>query len=142
MKKSLRLACLLPLLLTGLSCGDIPDVYSISIPNLKIEADSSIVSMDLHINAGTVQAIQNIPIGWNITVDDDASWRCKIKGNSTVGAASLQPDELKRLAFIVRRNESGNFKFDISGTLSTSRSFENAKQIEVKMQDFLLTGVQ
>ncbi len=132
----------MPLLLASLSCGDKPDVYSISIPNLKADPDSSITALDIQVNAGTVQAIQNIPIGWNLTVEDDASWRSRIRGNSTIGAASLAPDELQRVAFIVRRNETDNFKFDVTGTFTISKSFEATKTIQATMRDFTLTGTQ
>ncbi len=136
------MACLLPLLLTGLSCGDNPDVYSISIANLKADKDAAIGKLEVRINAGTIQSVQNIPIGWIITIDDDVSWRSVIRGNSQGASATLSPDELQRIALIVRRNETANFKFDVSGTFTEVKTFGNPTKIEATMNDFLLKGVQ
>jgi hypothetical protein len=142
MTNRLRLTCLLPLLLMGLSCGDTPDVYSITVPNLKLEPDWTIVGFDVHINAGSVQALQNIPLGWAFTVVDNATWQTKIKGVCTVQAASLSAAELSKIVLIVRKNEGENFKFDISGTLTTNRAFENARLIPVTAKDFQLAASQ
>ena len=70
MKICFRIACLSPLLLMGLSCGsgDKPDVYAISIPNLHVDSSSSIVALELNINAGSVLAVQNIPISGTATI--------------------------------------------------------------------------
>jgi hypothetical protein len=142
MKICFRIACLSPLLLMGLSCGsgDKPDVYAISIPNLHVDSSSSIVALELNINAGSVLAVQNIPIGWILNINDDVSWRTKIKGNTTLGAASLAADELKRLTFIVRRNETEHFQFDISGTATISKPFQKRQDIPLTLKDFSLAA--
>ncbi len=142
MKSRCCWACLLPLLLAGLSCGDKPDVYAISIPKLKADPQGSITGLEIRINAGTVQGVQNIPIGWNMSIEDDANWISKVRGNSTIGAASLSPDELKRIVFLVRRNERENFNFDVSGTFTVSKNSERPQKIQATMQDFSLTGTQ
>ncbi len=122
----------------GLSCGssDKPDVYAISIPNLQIDSNSSIVGLELNINAGSVLAVQSIPIGWTLNINNDASWRTKIKGNTTLGAASLASDELKRLTLIVRRNETEHFQFDVSGTATVSKAFQKRQDIPLTRKDF------
>jgi hypothetical protein len=142
MKYSFRLTCLLPLLLMGLSCGDPPDVYSITIPNAKVEPDWTIVGLDFSINAGSVQAVQNIPLGWTFTVADGATWQTKIKGVCTTQSGSLSADELKKIVFIVRRNEGDNFKFDISGNFTTTRAFDNGKLVPLTIKDFSLGTAQ
>jgi hypothetical protein len=49
-----------------------------------------------------------------MAIDNNANWTSRIKGNATLGAAFLAPDEFKRLAFIVRRTEAPNLKFNLS----------------------------
>ncbi len=140
MKIRYRLFSLLPLLLISWSCGDKPDVYSISIPNVKVDADSSITSFQMDLNAGTVQSVEGIPIGWNVDISDDVSWRSRVSATSTAGAATLSAEELKRLAFIVRRNETDTFKFAVSGSVTTSKSFENPKKTDLAQKDFALSA--
>lgn len=124
-------------LLGTASCGDKPDVYDISIPNLKASPDETIVSLEISVRAGSVQSISNIPIGWQVTLDNDANWVSRIKARSTLGAASLAPDEVHRLVINVRRNEFANFKFDISGSASLAKTFDNRK-LALTMEDFAL----
>jgi hypothetical protein len=77
-----------------------------------------------------------------MSIEDDANWISKVRGNSTIGAASLSPDELKRIVFLVRRNERENFNFDVSGTFTVSKNSERPQKIQATMQDFSLTGTQ
>jgi hypothetical protein len=50
-------------------------VYSISVPLLKTFAGERVVSFEIDLTAGTVQAVSNLPIGWYVVVDNDASWK-------------------------------------------------------------------
>jgi len=142
MKQGILVTSLLPLLLMGWSCGDQPDVYSITMPHLKADPDWTIIGMDLKINAGSVQGVQNIPLGWTFTITDGSEWQSNIKGVCTAQAASLSPDEVKKIVFLVRRNEGENFKFDIGGTYTTTKGFDNGKLNPVTVQDFSLSGSQ
>lgn len=129
-------------LLTSLSCGDKPDVYDVSIPNLKISPDQSVTSFQINVNAGSIVGTSNIPVGWNVLIEDDVSWRSRVKANATAGAASLSAEELKRLIFVVRRNEGAAFKFDVSGSSIVSKNFEDPKKMPLAMADFSLVGTQ
>jgi len=142
MKQGIRVASLLPLLLMGWSCGDQPDAYSVTLPHFKADPGWNAIGVDFEIKAGSVVAIQNIPLGWTFTVADDADWHTKIKGICTARDAALPPDEMKRIVFQVRRNESEGAKFDISGTVNTTKAFDTGKQTAVTMQDFSLSGSQ
>jgi hypothetical protein len=131
------LACLALALLATVSCGEKPDVYNITIPSLKATADESIIFVEVVVNAGTIQSVSNIPIGWQVRIDNDANWISKIRANAMVGAATLSPDELKRIVFNVRRNETDTFKFNVTGTASLSKTFDKRK-LDMTMGDFTL----
>lgn len=137
MSRFLVFACLAFAFLATVSCGDKPDVYNITIPALKASVDESVVFLDITVNAGTIQGVNNIPVGWQIRVENDANWISRIRANSSVGAANLGADELKRIVFNVRRNESENFKFDITGTASLSKTFDKRK-LALTIADFSL----
>ncbi len=141
MSRRLAFGCIFLALLTAVGCGEKPDVYSISLSNLKVSLDDSIVSFEVHITAGSVEGISKIPLGWQVAVDNDVNWQSRIRAITTVGAATLAPDELKRLVFTVRRNEYGDATFDVSGILSVSKAAETRK-LTVKMEDFNLSAIQ
>lgn len=128
-------------LLSTAGCGDKPDVYNVSIPAIKATSDESIINIEVAVNAGTIQAVSNIPLGWQIHIDNDANWISHVRANATVGAASLAADELKRVVFNIRRNEADNFKFTITGTAALATTFEKRK-LDLTMQDFTMNGTQ
>jgi hypothetical protein len=142
MRAWIRVASLLPLLLMSWSCGDQPDVYSVSMPHLKVDQDWTIVGMDLKMNAASVEGVQNIPLGWTFTITDGSEWQTQIKGVCNEQAAALTPEEVKKIVFLVRKNEGPDSKFDIGGTYTTTKSFDNGKLNSVTMQDFSMGGNQ
>jgi hypothetical protein len=140
MYKLLRVApaaCLLLALLTADSCGDVPDNCSISVQNLKIASEESVVSFEFDVKAGAVESIAKLPMGWQFTIDKEANWSSKVTGRTTLGATSMSSDEFKRLVFTVRRSGSSDNKFDVSGIVSASRSFTN-ETVALKLGDFNL----
>jgi len=115
------------------------DIYTVSIPNLRVSAGESVVSFEVDVTAGAIQSVSNIPLGWYFVVDNDASWLTKIKANSTVGAASLKPEDLRKVQFVVKKNEFGDLKFELSGVVSVTKDYKKERQLRLKMGDFALT---
>jgi len=142
MKHWIRVASLLPLLLTGWSCGDQPDAYSVSLPHLKVDQDWSVIGIDLKISSGSVQGVQNIPLGWTLTIVDGSEWQTQVKAVCAVQAAALTPDEVKKIVFLVQKNETDGSKFDMGGTYTTTKNFDNGKLNTLTMQDFSMGGSQ
>ena len=71
-------------------------------------------------------------------VENGVDWRSKVKAAATMGAATLSPDELGRLTFNVRRNETTDFKFDLNGTIVLAKSFANPRKVSVGFHNFVL----
>jgi hypothetical protein len=61
--RAASLACLFLATLSAVTCGDKPDVCSVSLPDLKASDDKSIVSLQVEVNAGSVQGMANVPLG-------------------------------------------------------------------------------
>ena len=113
--------------------------YSVRIPGLRVAPGESVVSFEIYITAGAIQSVLNVPVGWYLVVDNDASWQTKIKANTTVGAAALKPEDFKRFRFLVKKNEFGDLKFELAGTVSVTKNFQQERPIQLKMSDFALT---
>src|SRR5260370_7609397 len=64
---------------------------SISIPNLQVSDKERVVGFAIHITSGRIAALPNIPIGWDISVDNNASWNTEIKAPTTVTPAPPPP---------------------------------------------------
>jgi len=95
-----------------------------------------VVSFEVDVTAGAFESASNLPVGWYIAIDNDASWQTKITANTTVGAAALKPEEFEKLRFSIDKNESGGLKFRLSGIVSVTKDFQKSRPIPLKMGDF------
>jgi hypothetical protein len=137
-----RFVCLFSLalmLLVSAGAAEKPAEYTVSISNVRVSAGESVVSFEIDVTAGAFESVSDVPVGWYLTVDNDASWQTKIKANTTVGAAALKPEDLRKLRFKVKKNEFGDLKFDLAGTVSVTKDYQKERPLHLKMSDFALT---
>jgi len=113
---------------------------SVSIPNLICSADERIVGFEIEITAGMVRSVSNLPMGWHLIVDNDASWRTKITGTTEVGAAALSPSDLKKLRLLVTKDGTES-AFAVTGTASVTKDFQNSRSIALRGSDFAVSKV-
>ena len=59
-----------------------------------------------------------------------------------VGAAALSPEELKKLKFLMEKNEFEGLKFQIEGTVSVTEDFVKTRNIQLISTNFRLTPAQ
>ena len=127
---------------TSMGSSETTEAYIVSIPNLRASSGELVVAFEVDVTAGAIQSVSNLPVGWYFVLDNDASWHTKIKANSTVGAASLTPENLKKIQFVVKKNEFGDLKFELSGAVAVTKDYEKETQLPLKMSDFSLVPTQ
>jgi len=129
----------LALLVVSAGTSQKAELTSVSIVNLRTSPGESVVSFEVDAAAGMVQSVQNLPIGWYLTIDNDASWRAKIKANTTVGAASITPEELGKIRFVIKKHEL-YLKFALTGVVSLTKDYERERTIQLNLRDFAITS--
>lgn len=112
------------------------EALSLSISGLEALDDEMIVSFSISVTAGAFQSIENIPIGWYLSIDNDASWQTKIKANTIVGAASISTKDFKRIKLIIIKNEFMDLKFALSGVVSLTKDYEKERQVPLRLSNF------
>jgi hypothetical protein len=113
---------------------------SISVNHLDISPDERVTSLQIKLSAATVQDISNLPIGWNLHIDNSASWLTTIDGDHEVGAAALFAKDFSRLCFTVKKDESMS-KFAVSGVVSVTKDWDKFREVQLKPSDFMLKPV-
>jgi hypothetical protein len=93
----------------------------------------------IDVTAAAFESVSPLPVGWYFQLDNDASWNTYFKGQITVGAAALTAAQLKQLRFRVRKNEGGDVKFAVSGTVSLTEDFIQDRQVSLQIGDFAIT---
>jgi hypothetical protein len=116
--------------------------YAVSVDNLALTTGERITNFEIQITAGAFRDISNLPVGWEIDVDNDASWQTTVKASCQVGAASLEPKEFKKLKFLIEKYEYGDAKLGLLGTVYVTRDFKKGSRIPLKMSDFTVTPLK
>lgn len=110
---------------------------SVSIPNLQNTARERVVGFELHIMSGRIAAVPNVPIGWHISIDNDASWNTVIKASATVGAAALTRDFFRKFV-VIERNTSLGAPFSVHGEVAVTKNFATERRIRIGMADLAM----
>jgi hypothetical protein len=110
----------------------------VSIPSLSIQKNERIIGFEIRVRSGRIAQIPNVPIGWNVFVDNDPSWNTVVKGSIAVGAAAMDADFLRH--FIIVEAEEGapsDMPFALQGKVVVTSDFSSERTIPLIMKDFL-----
>jgi hypothetical protein len=86
--------------------------------------------LQLSLTAARVHSLREIPLGWQISVDNDASWNTEIRGAATVGAAALDAAFFNKLCFIETADASIP-AFSAEATFIVTADFQAQRDIVV-----------
>ncbi len=111
------------------------ETVSFRVPHVATSTGERIVSFEIKLTSGMVEAVSNLPMGWYVEVDNDPSWDTTIEGNIRVGAAALDPDEFRKLRITVQKDTTYS-PFAVSGTVAVTTDFEKTRNIALSAADF------
>jgi hypothetical protein len=114
-------------------------IVSVSVPALQLSKNERIIGFEIHVRSGRIALLPNVPIGWNISVDNDPSWNTVIKGSIEVGAAATDPDFFRDFMVIqVEEDAPSNMPLDLQGEVIVTSDFTSEKRIKLLMKDFAI----
>lgn len=101
--------------------------------------DEKIVGFELKIVSGGISSLVSVPMGWNISIDNDPSWKTGVAGSVLVGAASLNINEFNNI-FVVEKNELMGIKFnvEIDIIVTVTKDFDKTKTVHFELKDLIL----
>jgi hypothetical protein len=115
---------------------------SVSVPVLHLANNERIIGLEIHVRSGRIARLPNIPMGWNISVDNDASWNTIVKGSIVVGAAAMYADFLRDfIVVVVDRDSSSDAPFNMHGEVIVTSDFIKERRIKLSMKDFATKSV-
>jgi hypothetical protein len=112
-----------------------PDLLIVSIPHIDAQPGERVVGFHLILSAGAVRRLDHIPVGWSISIDNDASWKTSITATVEVGAAALDPSFFQHF-LTVQKNEFGDVKFALGGEVSLTKDFATERKITLTKESF------
>jgi len=128
-----------PVLLGGVRAQS--QIVSVSVPALHVANKERIVGFEIHVRSGRIALLPNVPIGWNVSVNNDPSWNTVVKGSIDVGAAAMDPEFLRDFLVVeVERDAPSDMPFDLQGEVIVTSDFLSEKHMKLTMKDFAVKG--
>ena len=130
------LLCSLALLGNGLRVH--AQTMIVSVPVMHLQNNERVIAFEVHVRSGRIARLPNVPIGWNISVENDPSWNTVVRGSIVVGAAALSADFFRR--FVVVEGEKptpSDMPFALDGDVVVTSDFKAERTIRLSMTDFL-----
>jgi hypothetical protein len=124
------LCLLVPLMTASTVAMSQTRIQSLSFAEIPLRAGERIVGFQLSLTAARVHSLREIPLGWQISVDNDASWNTEIRGAATVGAAALDAAFFNKLCFIETADASIP-AFSAEATFIVTADFQAQRDIVV-----------
>lgn len=109
---------------------------SVSIPSLHATGKERVVGFEIHITSGRIIRLSDVPIGWDVSINNDASWNAVARGSSTVGAAAVAPTFFNDF-MIVEKDESLGIPFDAQGEVVVTEDFTTERRIKIGIKEFV-----
>ena len=106
--------------------------------HLPAEAGERVVAFEINVMAGGIYRLDRLPMGWNIVVNNDPSWRTAVKGSIEVGAAALSADYFHAF-MVVRKFEYANLAFELGGRVLVTKDFQHERWIRLSNDDVVTT---
>jgi hypothetical protein len=108
---------------------------SVSLSDVHMTEGERVVGFDFEVTSGRIAKITDVPIGWNVSVDNDPSWNTKIHASVIVAAAALDGSYFKDFA-VIEKESNTDAPFEIKGKIVVSTDFSKVREIQVGMKDF------
>lgn len=144
MMRMIRLLQLIVLAATFMTVACVPasgQILSVSVPKLILAKGERIIGFEVHVKSGRIALLPNIPIGWNMSVDNDPSWETVVKGSIEVGAAATDANFLREFMVIEKEpGASSDSPLGLSGEVVVTSDFKNERHIKLAMKDFVTKG--
>jgi hypothetical protein len=112
--------------------------FSLSMARTVLKKNERVLFFKATVSAGRIVSLHEIPIGWNVHIDNDASWNTGISANATVGAAALEGDFFKDF-LVIEKAEPPLVPFAIESEIGTyTEGTEEQGSVQLKMKDIRL----
>lgn len=115
--------------------------YMLSFKNLNLLDDERITSFSIAFLSGKINSYYNVPLGWQIEIDNHESWNTKMTGNAGVGAASLREVDFSNFVKI-EKSRFAKGQIEIKAELTTTIDFDKENKIAINKKNIELIEIK
>jgi hypothetical protein len=102
----------------------------VSAERAELRVGERIVGFELRIPMGRVVALPAVPVGWSVGIDNHAAGHSHVSGSILIGAAALDPAELKELV-VIEAYGSAAHQVDVELVLEITSDFDRVRRVRV-----------
>lgn len=113
--------------------------WSVSIPSLSVKAGERVVGFELRFKSARIVSMRDVPVGWDVHIENNPSWNASVTASALVGAAALDAGFFKHFVRI-EKNESLGIPFGLSGDVVVTRDFVKEHHIRISMREVQLAS--
>ncbi len=117
--------------------SDCGEKLSVSFASLKLTGAERVVGFEVTFVGAGIVSLPSVPMGWEISIDNQPSWNTRITASAVVGAAALDSRYFRSFIVIQKAPEKG-LDFAISGTIWATEDFTTTREIQLKTTDVVL----
>jgi hypothetical protein len=110
---------------------------SVSLPSLHLAPGERVAGFRFEVTSGRIAQVADLPIGWDVSVNNDPSWNTKLDASVIVGAAGLDSDYFKNF-LTIEKEKNAELPFEIKGEVSVTKDFAHERSIPVRTEDFTI----
>lgn len=133
-------------ILMSLAESTASDFRALTFEKLTISPTERITGFEITIRPATLSSMPTTPVGWYMSIDNQASWEASIKGGILVGAAAIDEATLNSM-FVVREDKTYGIPLCVEGEIIVTEDFERDRHIAIgtgnvvlRDTDILATG--
>jgi hypothetical protein len=109
--------------------------FTVSVPKLNLQPGERVVGFKFRLQAARVARLNDAPIGWSVSIDNDPSWNTSLEATVKVGAAALDASFFHRF-LRVEKAEPPLVPFELTGSIYVTRDFSDTREIKLGREDF------
>lgn len=113
------------------------EMWTVSIRHLPLAAKERVVGFQANVTAGRIVSVPSVPIGWDVRIENDPSWKTRITGSVIVGAAALGAEFFTEF-LVLEKYEFMDLRFGVEATIVVTEDFTIERRIHVRMKDLVL----
>lgn len=112
-------------------------VFDLDLSGVSVAQGERVIGFHVRLQAAKFFSIREFPIGWGLSIDNDASWRTELDALVGVGAAALDADFLDGL-ISVEKQEFDDLKFAVDVSIWVTKDFDSDREIVLHTPDIVL----
>jgi hypothetical protein len=117
-----------------------PAKVFVSLPALHVGVGERIVGFHLDVTSGRIAELPDVPPGWNISVNNHASWNTSVDASTTVTSAAALDIEFFRDFIAIEKDANARNSFEIKGEVTVSKDLANVRKIPLGTKDFVMAA--